>query len=674
MNASAGTTLANAGTFTAGQQAVISAATVDNSGGSTSAKLLSNTDLSLASGALNNNGGQIGAGANETIHTGSLNGVSNTDFNQTTGSSIKVGGVSQIGVRGDLTATGADIRLAGGGTLAANGNVTLQAAKATSTTNSNSSGSDSHGSYSESLHRSDDSLTATTLNAGNSLTVASGKDSGQQIGVSGGYGGDIGKTQKGTATNVNPVPGTTLPSTGASGANGIVAAPPVALSASDEAGSTTRSAISGGAIHITDSTKQQQLTGQTADDAVASISRDTTGTQTTLAPIFDKNKIEAGFDITSQFVDQAGTFVNNRAKEADAAKAAASNPDLTPEQRAQAQQRADQLNAEWGPSGSYRQVLTALTVAAGGNVTGGMGQFAQNATVAYLQELGTNGVKQIADSLGSDEARAALHAIVGCAGAAASSQSCGAGAMGASASSVIGSLLGPTTNMSAADREARENLVNSLVAGIAAASGANAATATGAGQIEAENNQVSLTTTTGFRLPPIPGFKGETTNKGDGVIADPATELDASAKAGPLITPLPGPGLIDQIFTPVGDAVKGLVDYVITSVNGNQATDSTGAPPPNMSPDGAGRSGAFNEAKRAAGIPVSQQPSAVYPNTDKRGNPQPGYQYEYSVPTPGGGTQTVIIRDDAAGHSFGDGNPQNRGPHFNDPAGNHYDY
>ncbi|WP_407671999.1 hemagglutinin repeat-containing protein [Paraburkholderia acidisoli] len=76
----------------------------------------------------------------------------------------------------DLTATGADINLAGGGTLAANGNVTLQAAKATSTTDSNSSGSDSHGSYSESLHRSDDALTATTLNAGNSLTVASDKD------------------------------------------------------------------------------------------------------------------------------------------------------------------------------------------------------------------------------------------------------------------------------------------------------------------------------------------------------------------------------------------------------------------------------------------------------------------------------------------------------------------
>nr|WP_245643846.1 hemagglutinin repeat-containing protein [Paraburkholderia oxyphila] len=117
-----------------------------------------------------------------TVQTGEqkvverANGVSNTNINQVTGSSVTVGGVSQIGVGGDLTATGAKLNLGGGGTLAANGNVTLEAAKATSTIDSNSSGSDSHGSYSDSLHRSDDTLTATTLNAGNSLTVVSGKD------------------------------------------------------------------------------------------------------------------------------------------------------------------------------------------------------------------------------------------------------------------------------------------------------------------------------------------------------------------------------------------------------------------------------------------------------------------------------------------------------------------
>ncbi|WP_246270461.1 hemagglutinin repeat-containing protein [Paraburkholderia solisilvae] len=104
------------------------------------------------------------------------NGVSNTNINTSTGSSVTVGGVSEIGVGGNLTATGANINLAGGGVIAAQGDVTLQAATTTSTVDSSSSGSDGHGSYSESSHTSDDALTGTTLNAGNSLIVAAGND------------------------------------------------------------------------------------------------------------------------------------------------------------------------------------------------------------------------------------------------------------------------------------------------------------------------------------------------------------------------------------------------------------------------------------------------------------------------------------------------------------------
>ncbi|MEQ4282244.1 filamentous hemagglutinin N-terminal domain-containing protein [Pseudomonas syringae] len=96
--------------------------------------------------------------------------------------------------------------------------------------------------------------------------------------------------------------------------------------------------------------------------------------------------------------------------------------------------------------------------------------------------------------------------------------------------------------------------------------------------------------------------------------------------------------------------------------------------PENMSPVGAGRNGAFNEAKRQSGIPTSQQPSRVLSNVDKRGNPQPGKIYEFEVPASGGGTRTIRIRDDEGGHDFGVGNPQNRGSHFNDESGNHYDY
>jgi len=99
-----------------------------------------------------------------------------------------------------------------------------------------------------------------------------------------------------------------------------------------------------------------------------------------------------------------------------------------------------------------------------------------------------------------------------------------------------------------------------------------------------------------------------------------------------------------------------------------------GDKPANMSPEGSGRAGAFNEAKRQTGIPVGQSPSGVYHNVDKRGNPQPGYIYEFDVPKPGGGTMKVQIRDDAGGHFFNVDAPQNRGPHFNDEKGNHYDY
>lgn len=96
--------------------------------------------------------------------------------------------------------------------------------------------------------------------------------------------------------------------------------------------------------------------------------------------------------------------------------------------------------------------------------------------------------------------------------------------------------------------------------------------------------------------------------------------------------------------------------------------------PPNLTPAGAGRTGALHEALRRNNVPTSQQPTRVLPNLDKRGNVQPGRVYEYDVPAPGGGTRTVRIRDDAGGHDYGLRNPQNRGPHFNDEAGNHYDY
>lgn len=112
----------------------------------------------------------------------------------------------------------------------------------------------------------------------------------------------------------------------------------------------------------------------------------------------------------------------------------------------------------------------------------------------------------------------------------------------------------------------------------------------------------------------------------------------------------------------------GILHHIKTKTHVTQVIPQTWAPP------GAGRRGAHREAKRQSGIPTSQQPSRVTQNRDRRGNPQPGRNYEYVVPTSGGGKTTVNVRNDAAGHNYGPNNPQNRGPHFNDRSGNHFDY
>lgn len=91
---------------------------------------------------------------------------------------------------------------------------------------------------------------------------------------------------------------------------------------------------------------------------------------------------------------------------------------------------------------------------------------------------------------GSPE-HAALHAIVACAGAAASSQSCGAGAMGAASSSLLTNLFADNPNETAQEREAKSNIIASLVAGIATADGIDATAATSAAQAATDNNYLT---------------------------------------------------------------------------------------------------------------------------------------------------------------------------------------
>ena len=78
------------------------------------------------------------------------------------------------------------------------------------------------------------------------------------------------------------------------------------------------------------------------------------------------------------------------------------------------------------------------------------------------------------------------------------------------------------------------------------------------------------------------------------------------------------------------------------------------------------RNAAFRKAKEVNGIPRSTQPDKVTStHLNRQGKVEQGREYTF-------GNQK--IRDDAKGHTYKDDPSQNRGPHFNDKAGNHFDY
>ncbi|PWF24685.1 hemagglutinin repeat-containing protein [Corticimicrobacter populi] len=294
--------------------------------------------------------------------------------------------------------------------------------------------------------------------------------------------------------------------------SGLTMNAPTVVAASGSGSSTTRSAISEGEIEIRDEAGQQALTGQTGAETIAALDRDTSDTLNALRPIFDKEKIEAGFEIAGEASRQVGQFLTNRAREADAevknleqqlAQERSRQPGQQDGQRIAVLEQQLQDAQGWLPGGDQRLILTAVTAALSGNVTGSGAEVLRAASVNYLQGLTARQVKLIADSLDSEVARTALHAVAGCAGAAAQGAGCGSGALGAASSVVLNNLLSQLESssgdaLSPSEKEARVNLIKTLVAGVTAAAGGDAAAATVAAALETENNYLTHAQVDGF--------------------------------------------------------------------------------------------------------------------------------------------------------------------------------
>uniref|UniRef100_UPI00055019AA hemagglutinin repeat-containing protein n=1 Tax=Andreprevotia chitinilytica TaxID=396808 RepID=UPI00055019AA len=290
---------------------------------------------------------------------------------------------------------------------------------------------------------------------------------------------------------------------------------------SGDADGTTKSAISAGTVTITDDAKQKELTGKNATDTVASLNRDTASANGNIGKIFDLKTIQREQEVQTALASVAQEVqvtMNNLASKADAKNQLAKDketqaldPSLTADQRTQLINDAAQLKqdaAAWAPGGTNRQIVTAVLAAATSDPMGSAGQLVRDAAVSYLQQQTVAQVKTIADAYldaqghptaTSEAMRTALQTIVGCAGAAASSQhNCGDGATGAAASVVINNLLDKVSDtdaehMTAAEKEQRIQLVQALAGGIAvAAKSKNIATVVNSAQMETENNALAM--------------------------------------------------------------------------------------------------------------------------------------------------------------------------------------
>ena len=316
------------------------------------------------------------------------------------------------------------------------------------------------------------------------------------------------------------------------GLNGLDASPPSAMGASDDASSTTRAAISAGNITITNDAAQQQLTGQAAEQTLASINHDTAN-NATLTNLYeqDKESIQTGFAIGRGLSQNFATFMNYMAQDMDSvAKSPAVGKDGKPiigaDGKPMTNQEAYQAGLElgdtvnkagdtinygtrqdlWGSGGTGNRIATALIGAYSGNVSNGASTLLQNAAINVVRSYGATEIKYLADSFSetddkgnpipnaiSETVRGLLHAVAGCAGASATGGDCASAGLASAGTVAMNNAMTALLNLNPNDmtdtqKQAYSNLMGTLVAGVSTAVGGDAAAAQLASKVEVDNN------------------------------------------------------------------------------------------------------------------------------------------------------------------------------------------
>ena len=325
-----------------------------------------------------------------------------------------------------------------------------------------------------------------------------------------------------------------------SGIKGFNASLPSVMSAKDSADSTTRAGIAAGQIEITDAAAQQQLTGQTTEQTIAGLNRDTEN-NSTLANLYEQDKaaIQTGFAIGRSLGQNFNSFMAIMASDMDkAGKEAAVGKDgkplidvngqpvlgkdgkpITVKEAYQDLNLRDQLGAVnvdgqkidygvrqnlWGSGGTGNILATAVVGAFSGNVTGGAGELLKNTAINVVRAYGATEIKAIADGFKnpdgstngtSETVRGLLHAIAGCAGASATGGDCATAAIASGGTVAMNNAMGALLNldpstMTEEQKQAYSNLMGTLVSGVTSAVGGDTAAAQLATKVEIENNDL----------------------------------------------------------------------------------------------------------------------------------------------------------------------------------------
>jgi filamentous hemagglutinin len=142
------------------------------------------------------------------------------------------------------------------------------------------------------------------------------------------------------------------------------------------ASGTTKSAISSANVTITDDAKQLSLTGQTAQETIASINTDTTNANQNITPIFDASKVTGEVEATAQIMQSFTQYAPKAVADYSSAKAS----ELRKEGK-------EEEAKKWDEGGAYRVAAHTIVGGLAGDIAGALGAGTSAATIPAVGDM-----------------------------------------------------------------------------------------------------------------------------------------------------------------------------------------------------------------------------------------------------------------------------------------------